>query len=131
MNQGSREMLFRDASNDLFEVPAFKMYGAMKTDVYQTENNYILEMDMPGFKKEDVAIDYNNGYLTVTASKTNEVEDTNYIRRERFYGELKRSYFVGEIDESSIKANFDNGILRLVFPKSDKEIQSKKVIDIQ
>ena len=80
---------------------------------------------MPGFKKEDVTIDYNNGYLTVSAKKEKVVEDKNFVRRERYYGELKRSYYVGEIDESLIKANFEDGILKLVVPKSNKELQSK------
>lgn len=131
MNQVPREMLFGDIFNDLFEVPLYRMYGTMKTDVYDQGDHYVMETDMPGFKKEDVTIDYNNGYLTVSAKKEKVVEDKNFVRRERYYGELKRSYYVGEIDESLIKANFEDGILKLVVPKSNKELQSKKIIDIE
>ena len=131
MNQGHREILFGDAYNDYFEVPVYKMYGMLKADVYEEDSNYILEMDIAGFNKEDVMIDYNNGYLTVHAKKENLVDDKNFIRRELFYGEMKRSYYVGEIDESLIKANFENGMLRLVFPKKEKEEEPKKIINIQ
>lgn len=131
MNQGYRELLFGDVISDFFEMPIHRLYGLMKTDVYQTDDYYILEMDVPGFEKKDINIDFSNGNLTVTAKKESIIDDKDYLRRERFYGEVKRSYYVGEVDQSLIKASFENGILKLVFPRNKSEANSKTAIDIK
>ena len=108
----------------------------MKTDVKEKDGNYILEIDVPGYSKEDIKIELENGYLTVTAekeeNKDEEDKKSRYIHKERFYGKCSRSYYAGDnVKEEDIKATFKNGILKIEFPKEKKEeIESKKYIQI-
>lgn len=105
----------------------------MKTDVKEKEGKYILEIDIPGYSKEDVKIEKDDDYITVIASKhqDSKEEKENYIHRERFYGECSRTFYIGEnINEEDIKAKFNNGILTISFPKETEENKSKKVIEI-
>lgn len=111
---------------DMFNAPYNKEY--MKTDIYEKNNKYILEIDIPGIKKENIKINYENGYLTIIAEK-NTLSSTpdKYIRRERFYGEIKRSFYIGIKKESDLKASYTNGLLTIIFPKEDvpkKELKS-------
>ena len=109
----------------------------MKTDVKETDNSYELDIDLPGFKKEDVSAQLENGYLTIKASTNTEngEKDTSgkYIRRERFIGNCSRSFYVGEtVTQEDIKAKFENGILKLSIPKKDvKTIEQNKYIAIE
>lgn len=94
----------------------------MKTDVQDKGDSYLLDIELPGFKKEDVKARLNDGYLIISAerSQSNEEkgEDNSYIRRERYYGSTQRSYYVGtEVKQEDIKANFENGVLSLSIPK--------------
>ena len=91
----------------------------MKTDIRMQDKLYIIEVDLPGLKKEDINITYEQGYLTITASRNIELKTEVYVRRERFYGEVKRSFYIGEKKESDIKANYENGILTISFPKEE------------
>ncbi|MBQ2640244.1 MAG: Hsp20/alpha crystallin family protein [Bacilli bacterium] len=105
----------------------------MKCDIYEKDGNYHIEMDIPGFKKEDISIEVDDGYLTIEAEKTNEEnsdnEERNYIRRERSYNSYKRSFYLGDLDQDNIKAEFKHGMLKITVPK--KEVTSnKKKIDI-
>ena len=100
----------------------------MKTDIREEVNKYIMEIDLPGLKKEDILINYENGYLTIKAVKKVELKTEVYVRRERFYGEVKRSFYIGEKKESDIKANYENGILTISFPK--EEIPKKEIPNI-
>ncbi len=127
----SRELLFGEAFNDFLIMPPVGVQGLMKSDIYSQDGNYVLEIDMPGFKKEDLKIDFENGYLNITAKKEEETGDREFIRRERYFGEYKRSYHVGPIDETKVKANFETGILKVVFPRNDKEAIPKKLINIE
>lgn len=108
----------------------------MKTDVKEKNGNYILDIDVPGYDKENIEIELENGYLTVTASKTEEKSDSSeqekYIHKERFYGKCSRNYYTGEnITEEDIHATFKNGILTIEFPKEVKqESSNKKIIEI-
>lgn len=103
-----------------------------KCDIYEEDNNYVVEMDVPGFKKDEINIDVEKGYLTISASHDEEKDEKekNYIRKERIYGEAKRQFYVGDIDEESIKANFNDGVLKVIVPKKE-EISSKKKIEIE
>ena len=128
------EDLFDDFMDD-FAFPAFPdtekaLYGKhaknlMKTDVKETDTEYELTIDLPGFKKEDVKASLENGYLTIQASKgldkdEQEKKTGKYIRRERYAGTCARSFYVGEdITQDEIKGNFKHGILRLSIPKKD------------
>ena len=86
----------------------------------EKNNKYILVIDVPGIKKDNIKINYENGYLTIIAQK-NTLSSTpdKYIRRERFYGEIKRSFYIGIKKESDLKANYTNGLLTIIFPKED------------
>lgn len=97
----------------------------LKTDIYEVDGNQCMEMDLPGYSKDNVTIDYNNGYVTVTAYKEN--QEKNYIHQERYYGEYSRTFYVGDIDESSIKANLENGILKITYPKESKTVTERRI----
>ncbi len=106
----------------------------MKCDVYEKDNTYYVEADIPGLKKEEVKVEYNKGYLTITAEKKEccdkkDPEDKKYIRKERRYGKVQRSFYIGDADEEQIKAEFKDGTLRVAIPKKDSEV-SKKTITI-
>lgn len=103
-----------------------------RTDIRDTEKEYILEADLPGFDKEDISLRIENGYLTISAEHrtNNEEKDEkgNYIRRERSYGSYSRCFDISGIDEEAISANFKNGVLELRLPKeTEKKITAKKI----
>ena len=108
----------------------------MKTDIKEKDNHYEIDIDLPGFRKDEIVANLENGYLTVNASKSSEKEEKNeqgiYIRRERYTGQCSRSFYVGEIDQQEIKAKFENGILRLTIPKKEqRKVEQKKYISIE
>ena len=111
--------------------------NVMKTDVKETEAGYEVDIDLPGFKKDEINAKLDNGYLTISAAKglDKDEQDKNgkYIRRERYAGSMSRSFFVGEgVTEEDIKAKYEDGILRLVVPKKDaKAVENKKYIAIE
>lgn len=118
-----------------FYVPASNI---MRTDVKENENGYELDIDLPGFKKEDVKAELKDGYLSIWAETTSEQEDKEedgkYIRKERYSGSCSRSFFVGEdITEEDIKARFDNGILKILVPKKEEvpKMEEKRYIAIE
>jgi len=106
----------------------------MKCDIYEKGGNYHIEMDIPGFKKDEISVETKDGYLTITAEKKDEVneddKEKNYIRRERTYGKYQRSFYLGDLDEENIDASFENGMLKIEVPKKE-EVDSKKVIEIK
>ena len=101
-------------------------------DIYEKEGKYFIEMDTSGFTKEDIKIESDRGYLTVSVSKNNEIneEEKNYIRRERSTRQISRSFYVGDVDTESIKASFNNGVLVIEVPKEEK-IDSKRIKQIE
>lgn len=109
----------------------------MKTDVKETDQGYELDIDLPGFKKEEVNAQLDNGYLTIKASKGLDKDEKDkegkYIRRERYAGAMSRSFYVGEtVDRDDIHAKFEDGILKLSIPKKDKKtIEENKFIAIE
>ena len=117
--------LFDNMLDDMLRDPFFTSSNTtklMKTDIQEKDDKYILDMDLPGYDKEDIKAQLKDGYLTITAQKNTSNEDKdekgNYIRRERYCGKCSRSFYVGDsIKEEDIKANFNNGILQLSFPK--------------
>ena len=121
-----------------------KLYGhhaanLMKTDIKELDNGYELEIDLPGFKKDEIKAELNNGYMTISAAKGLDEDEQDkktgkYIRRERYAGACQRSYYVGEdITEEDIKATFEHGILTLFVPKKEAKpaVEQKKYISIQ
>lgn len=114
---------------DIFDTSFFKDTNIMKSDIYEQNENYVLEIDLPGFDKENVSIDYHNEYLIIkVVKKDNHDENDKYIKKERFYGEYKRTFYIGNLDESNIKANYNNGVLKITFPKEELKKESKKQI---
>ena len=111
----------------------------MKTDVRETKNSYEVDVDLPGFKKDEIKLELDNGYLTISAAKGLDKDETDketgkYIRRERYAGACQRSFYVGEdITEQDIKAEFKHGILKLFVPKKEAkpEVEEKKHIAIE
>lgn len=122
-----RKFYFSDVFDDLLEGENSKM----KCDIYESDGIYNIEIDMPGYTKEDISIECNKGTIVISANKENKEEDTtkNYIKRERFYGSVSRSFYLGEVDEENIKAEFKDGTLIITVPKID-ENSNKKVITI-
>ena len=104
-----------------------KERNLMKTDIKEKKDKYIIEMDLPGYSKENINLELNDGYLMVSAKverENNHDEPEKFVRRERFYGECSRSFYVGsDITEEDIEAEFKNGILKIDVPK--KEIEEK------
>ena len=99
--------------------------GLMKTDIRETEDGFEIEMDLPGYTKDEVTAEIKDGYLTITAEKNEENksgEKGSYIRRERYFGSMSRSFFVGKhLSESDIKASFKDGTLSLSVPKEQPQ----------
>lgn len=120
--------------DDIFDdFLATKKESNMKCDIYEKEGNYHIEMDIPGFDKKDISIEVKDGYLTIAAIKNSEEneedKERNYIRRERVYGRYERTFYVGDLDQDKINAEFKNGILKVVVPKKE-DVNNKKVIEI-
>ena len=111
--------------------------GLMKTDVRDRDGNYELDIDLPGFKKDEISLTLDNGHLIVGACKAvNEEEKDDkgkLLRQERYSGAMQRSFYVGEgLDENDVKAKFEDGVLRLCFPKEkEPELPEKKTIMIE
>ena len=113
-----------------------KARNLMKTDVRDTGDGYELDVDLPGFKKDEVNVKLNDGYLTISAAKGLDKDDKdkkgNYIRRERYAGAMQRSFYVGDIKGEDIRARFENGILSLTVPKAEvKKLESHNTIAIE
>ncbi len=132
---------FKSPLENLFKSMDFRpeIKNFMSTDVIEKEDGLELIMDLPGTKKDDIKIELEDGYLTITASGNSSKEEksddghTNYLRRERYSGQYTRSFFVGEnLTDEDIKARFENGTLTLNFPKNeDKKLETKKFINIE
>ena len=108
--------------------------GLMRTDIREAGGNYVLEIELPGFKKEEVSIKLENGTMTVTATKRAEDSPrTGYVRKERWTGSCTRSFYVGDaLTQEDIKAKYEHGILKLSIPKKDaKAVETKKTIAIE
>lgn len=109
----------------------------MKTDIKEHDGGYELDIDLPGFKKDEITIDLDNGYLTISAAKGLDKDGQDkkgkYIRKERYAGAVQRSFYVGDaVTEEDVKAKFEDGILRLSIPKKDaKAVETKKTIAIE
>ena len=137
------ENLFNDDwMNFSFPEVDKELYGkhagnVMKTDVRETDSGYEVDIDLPGFKKDEINAQLDNGYLTISASKGLDKEEKNkegkYIRKERYAGAMSRSFYVGdEVTQTDIKARYEDGILRLSVPKKEKKaVENNKYIAIE
>ena len=126
--------LFSDLFDDFFPIARNTV---MKTDIHENDGYYNLDIELPGYKKENISLDINDGYLTIVAKNeiSNEEKDAKgeIIRSERSFGSCSRSFYVGdEVKGSDIMAKFDNGVLELSVPKKDeKQVENKEVIMIE
>ena len=141
------EDLFDEMMNFPFEDEFFgkhnPLYGKhaknmMKTDVRETDGNYEVDIDLPGFKKDEISAELKNGYLTISAAKGLDKDEKdkktgNYIRRERYAGSMSRSFYVGDdVAQEDVHAKFENGILQLTIPKKDaKAVEQNNYIAIE
>ena len=137
------ENLFNDDWMDFgFPEVDKALYGkhtnnVMKTDVKETDTGYEVDIDLPGFKKDEINAQLDNGYLTISAAKGLDKDEKDkkgkYIRKERYAGAMSRSFYVGEgVTQEDIKAKYEDGILRLSVPKKEaKAVENKKYIAIE
>lgn len=136
------EDLFNDWMDFSFPDIDRKLYGKradqiMKTDVKEKDTEYEVDIDLPGFKKEDVKAELKDGYLTIRAAKgvdwEEKKEDGKYIRKERYSGNMSRSFYVGKnVTQEDIHAKFEDGILKLTVPKKEaKKAEEKSYITIE
>lgn len=149
------EDLFDEFFDDFFDVPALdnkamqkvqrQLYGRhgdnmMKTDVQEHEDHYEVDIDLPGFQKEELSLELQNGYLTISAAKgldkgEEEKKTGKFVRRERFVGSVSRAFYVGdEVKQEDIHAKYENGVLKLLIPKpaeKQPKLEDRKYIAIE
>ena len=149
------ENLFDDFFDDLFDFPMLddkamqkaqkKLYGRhaanmMKTDVQEHDDHYEVDIDLPGFKKDELSLELKDGYLVITAAKGLDKDEKEkktgiFVRRERYAGSMSRSFYIGEdIKEEDIHAKYESGVLKLNVPKLEEnqpQVEEKKVIAIE
>ncbi|MBQ8219202.1 MAG: Hsp20/alpha crystallin family protein [Bacilli bacterium] len=118
--------------NFLEDLEPRKFDKMMKCDIYEEDDVYHIIMDVPGFKKEDISLEYEDGYLKIKAThEEEEKSNKKYMRRERTsIQRCERSFYLGELNEDMIKAEFKDGILKVSVPKTDEKETSKKIINI-
>ena len=130
-----RNGMFSDMFDDMFTAPT--SYGVLSTDIHKKDGDYILDIELPGYKKEDIKIALEKGTLSISAhkSETQEEKDAkgNLIRQERYSGETSRSFYVGDgIKDSDVKASYKDGILTISVPSEEKkQVEEKKFIGIE
>lgn len=127
-----------DLLGEMFTDPFFSEHESkvMKTDIKEKKDKYLIDVELPGYEKENIKLDLEDGYLTVQAeinTSNEEKEEGQFVRKERYIGSCSRSFYVGEdIEIEDIKANFKNGMLKIEIPKKEekKEIPQKRYIQI-
>ena len=129
---------FEDFTRPAKRPVKYQAPAIMRTDVKESNTGYELHIELPGYKKEEVRAELKDGNLTITATSNveNEKKDENgkYIRKERFYGNCSRSFYVGEhVEQTDIKARFEDGILKIFVPKKEAKpvVEEKKYITIE
>ena len=127
-----------DLFDEMFRDPFFEGTESkvMKTDIKEKKDKYLIDIDLPGYEKENIKMEISDGYLTIHASVNKEMDDEKgkYVRKERYVGECSRSFYIGEnVKEEEIKAKFKNGTLTIEVPKKDdkKDLPEKKYIPIE
>ena len=123
--------------DDFFEDEFFKgrTRDLMRTDIREKDDKYIVDIDLPGFEKENINLTLNNGYLEISAKSEKENKDETdgkIVRQERFYGACSRKFYVGEdVIEEDIQAEFKNGLLKIEIPKKEETIENKNIKQIE
>ena len=127
---------FRDVHNVDRALYGKHAQHVMKTDVRETEDGYEVDVDLPGFKKDEINLELNNGYLTISAEKALEKDGENkkgkMLRQERYSGMMQRSFYVGDyVTEEDVKASYESGVLHVFVPKKEAKLPEKKTILIE
>ena len=129
-----RDDPFNALVNDFFS-DAFNMIDtkSFKTDVKETDEEYIIESELPGLEKDDINIEIIDDYLTISAQNEDKIEEENenYIRRERRTGSFQRVFHIENVKDDEIDASYENGILEVVLPKKEKTQPKKRTVDIK
>jgi HSP20 family molecular chaperone IbpA len=113
--------MFDDFFGDSYKEPKT---NAMLCDVREKDDGYEMNLAMPGYKKEDIKVDFTDGYLNINADSSKDVDEKKegkLIRQERYHGHVSRRFYIGNVDESKITAAFENGELKISFPKEEKK----------
>jgi HSP20 family protein len=132
-----REDFFNQVFDNFFKedffAPLTKIGNDFRVDLKEVEDSYLIEADLPGIKKEDIALQYVNNYLTITAKRhcNQETKQEDYLRRERRYGEFQRSFYIGNVQEDKVDAAFQDGVLTITLPKKDKNTSIINTIPIR
>lgn len=115
--------------NDVFD----KKTSGIKVDIKETENEYLLEAELPGYNKENINLEYKNNYLTLSATKEEILDNSrgNYIRKERSYGKVSRTFYIENLDKDNIKARYKDGVLQVILPKAERIIEESSRIEIE
>lgn len=115
-----------------FMLPLANMTNAFRVDLRETDNEYIVEADLPGVKKGDIILKYEDKYLTIVAKRdeSKEIKEESYVRRERRHGQFQRSIYVDNVIEDKIDAKFNDGVLTVTLPKQDKNYKRQHNIEI-
>ena len=141
------ENLFDDSLSDFFDFGRLmpqvssELYGKharnlMKTDVRELDGSYELDVDLPGFKKDEVTVDLQDGYLTISAAKGLDKDEPDkkgkFLRQERYAGSMSRSFYVGDVKPEDVKAKYESGVLTVLIPKEEpKKLTSSSKIAIE
>ena len=132
--------LFDDFFGEMFDDPFFTQSMTpqlMKTDVLEKDGQYLLDIELPGYEKKDVQAELKDGYLTIEANKDQTIENkdekSNFVRKERYTGSMKRTFYVGEdVKEEDIQAAFKDGVLTITLPKEDpKKVAEAHRIEVK
>jgi len=132
-----REDFFNQIFDNFFKedffAPLTNVSSGFRVDLKEVDDSYLIEADLPGIKKEDISLQYANNYLTIVAKRhdSQETNQDNYLRRERRYGEFQRSFYIGNVEENKIDAEFKDGVLTIILPKKDKTVQTANSIPIR
>jgi len=124
--------LFDVFFDDLFDIPVERKNSVLKVDIKEQDGNYLIEADLPGIKKEDVKINYENDHLLIAVERKEEKEEEgkNYIHRERNYSSMQRAIYLPNIDSEKVKAKLENGVLKLSVEKKPT-LPKGKLIEIE
>ena len=132
-----RENFFNQVFDQFFREDFFAPFNAaansFHVDLKETDDSYLIKADLPGMKKEDITIRFDNDYLTIYAKRNEETEvkESSYLRRERRYGEFSRSFYIRNVRDENIEAEFNDGVLTVTLPKRDKTYADGKTITIR
>lgn len=118
-----------DDAMDMFQPFNYGKCGQMKTDISETDKGYLFEVELAGYDKKDLDVTLDKGYLTISANReeNREQEEKGYLFKERRTGKIERTFYVGEVDENSVSAKYDKGVLNIQLNKKEKADSQKKI----